>query len=70
MPPGSEADDTPVRRVGVAARRAAFRAPDLPNHTPWQEIYRQTVGQLEGGGVIGLATKYRNVRQHIPRHSH
>jgi dihydroxy-acid dehydratase len=51
-------------------RRAAYQPPDLENHTPWQEIYRSTVGQLDSGGVIELATKYRDVRRHIPRHSH
>ncbi|NKC14665.1 MAG: dihydroxy-acid dehydratase [Gammaproteobacteria bacterium] len=54
----------------LAARRAAYRPPALPNHTPWQEIYRSTVSQLDSGGVIELATKYQDVRQHIPRHSH
>lgn len=51
-------------------RRAAYQPPELPNHTPWQEIYRSTVSQLDSGGVIKLATKYQDIRQHIPRHSH
>lgn len=54
----------------LATRRAAYQPPELPNHTPWQEIYRSTVSQLDSGGVIELATKYHDVRQHIPRHSH
>ena len=54
----------------LAARREAFTPPELPNHTPWQEIYRSTVSQLDSGGVIKLATKYHNIRDHIPRHSH
>ena len=54
----------------LARRRAALPPPELPNHTPWQELYRQTVGQLAGGGVMELATKYHDVRRHIPRHSH
>jgi dihydroxy-acid dehydratase len=29
-----------------AARRAAWRPPDLPNQTPWQEIHRANVGPL------------------------
>ena len=28
------------------------------------------VGQLAEGGVMELATKYQNVREKIPRHSH
>ena len=54
----------------LATRRSAYQPPELPNHTPWQEIYRSTVSQLDSGGVIELATKYHDVRQHIPRHSH
>jgi dihydroxy-acid dehydratase len=54
----------------MAARRAAYEPPEFTNHTPWQEIYRSTVSQLDSGGVIKLATKYQNVRDHIPRHSH
>ena len=32
-----------------------------PNQTPWQEIYRNTVGQQSTGGCIELATRYQNV---------
>jgi len=54
----------------LARRRAEYRPPEFDNHTPWQEIYRATVSQLDSGGVIKLATKYHNVRERIPRHSH
>jgi dihydroxy-acid dehydratase len=54
----------------LARRREALPPPDLPNHTPWQEIYRSTVGQQASGSVIEVAVKYHNVREHIPRHSH
>lgn len=54
----------------LSARRAAYTPPELTHQTPWQEIYRSTVSQLDSGGVIKLATKYRNVREQIPRHSH
>ncbi len=54
----------------LAERRVNLEPVELPNHTPWQEIYRSTVGQLAEGGVMELATKYHNVRRHIPRHSH
>jgi len=51
-------------------RRASYEPPVLDHHTPWQEIYRATVSQLDRGGVIELATQYHDVRRHIPRHSH
>ena len=43
---------------------------EIEHQTPWQEIYRDTVGQLSSGGIIELAAKYRKIRHTIPRHSH
>jgi dihydroxy-acid dehydratase len=45
--------------------------PEPPeSQTPWQEIYRQTVGQLDTGACMELAVKYQRVREAVPRHSH
>ena len=53
------------------ARRQQEPAPPIPESaTPWQEIYRSTVGQLEQGGVLELAVKYRGISQKTPRHNH
>jgi xylonate dehydratase len=53
------------------ARRSQEPLPPIPESaTPWQEMYRATVGQLEHGGVIELAVKYRRVAQKTPRHNH
>jgi hypothetical protein len=41
-----------------------------PSQTPWQEIYRSTVGQLETGACMELALKYQGVAQTLPRHNH
>ena len=54
----------------LRGRRERLAPPDLPNHTPWQEIYRSHVGQLADGGVFDLATKYQDVRRFVPRASH
>ena len=54
----------------LRSRRERLVPPDLPNHTPWQEIYRSHVGQLAEGGVFDLATKYQDVRRFVPRASH
>ena len=51
-------------------RRRALQLPELVHQTPWQEIYRDTVGQLDSGACMELAVKYRNLRQIIPRHAH
>jgi dihydroxy-acid dehydratase len=59
-----------VDEAEILRRRDALELPMLENHTPWQEIYRNTVGQLADGGVMELAVKYKNVRRIIPRHSH
>jgi xylonate dehydratase len=45
--------------------------PPVPeSRTPWQEIYRDSVGQLDGGGVFEAALKYRGVASKTPRHNH
>jgi dihydroxy-acid dehydratase len=44
--------------------------PVPPSQTPWQEIYRSTVGQLETGACMELALKYQGVAQTLPRHNH
>jgi dihydroxyacid dehydratase/phosphogluconate dehydratase len=51
-------------------RRNAIESQQIEHQTPWQEIYRETVGQLSGGGIIELAAKYKKIRNTIPRHSH
>jgi dihydroxy-acid dehydratase len=55
------------------ARRRAEDAPSVPaSQTPWQEIYRQFVGQLSTGGCLEPATLYLKVveTRGDPRHSH
>ncbi|HUG62265.1 MAG TPA: IlvD/Edd family dehydratase [Methylomirabilota bacterium] len=53
-----------------AARREAF-TPNFPaSQTPWQELYRATVGQQAEGSVLELAVKYRNVGDIVPRDNH
>ncbi|MCF6327200.1 MAG: dihydroxy-acid dehydratase family protein [Devosiaceae bacterium] len=54
----------------LAQRRAAYE-PQIPeSETPWQEIYRQTVGPLADGGVIESAVKFRKTSRKLPRHNH
>ncbi len=62
--------DMLVPEEELRARRERLAPPDLPNHTPWQEIYRSHVGQLAEGGVFDLATRYQDVRRFTPRASH
>jgi dihydroxyacid dehydratase/phosphogluconate dehydratase len=53
------------------ARRKAEAPPPIPeNQTPWQEIYRNGVGNLSEGGVLEAAVKYHQTAKSSPRHSH
>ena len=53
------------------ARRAAAGPPPVPeSRTPWEEIYREKVGQLAEGGVLEMAVKYRGTSEETPRHNH
>ncbi|MDX2179798.1 MAG: IlvD/Edd family dehydratase [Bryobacteraceae bacterium] len=54
----------------IEARRAALKIEFPAHQTPWQQIYRETVGQLEAGGVMEFAVKYQNIAREIPRHNH
>ena len=54
----------------LAARWAAWSPPKLDNQTPWQELYRQHVGQLGEGGCLEFATSYRQTARQLPRDSH
>jgi dihydroxyacid dehydratase/phosphogluconate dehydratase len=52
-------------------RRKREGLPAVPeSRTPWQELYRASVGQLDGGGVLEAALKYRRVASITPRHNH
>jgi dihydroxy-acid dehydratase len=56
----------------LAARRRDLKLPEIVNQTPWQEIYRAYVGQLDGGGVLENAVKYQKVAERfgVPRNNH
>ncbi|MDP4301486.1 IlvD/Edd family dehydratase [Leptothrix discophora] len=54
----------------LARRRTAGLPAIPPSQTPWQEIYRATVGQLDSGACMELALKYRAVSDVTPRHNH
>ena len=62
--------DALVEPAEWAARKAAWVPPELHHQTPWQEIYRKTVGQLSDGGCLELATAYHKVGRDIPRDNH
>jgi len=62
--------DVMLDKSELQKRHDKLKTEEIENQTPWQEIYRNTVGQLSSGGIIELAAKYRKIRNTIPRHSH
>jgi dihydroxy-acid dehydratase len=54
----------------IAKRRAALAPEKLHNDSPWQQLFRAHVGQLETGACLDFAVGYRELRKTVPRHSH
>ena len=54
----------------IERRRAALPPAKLKHDSPWQELYRAHVGQLETGACLEFAVHYRDLRKVVPRHSH
>jgi dihydroxyacid dehydratase/phosphogluconate dehydratase len=53
------------------ARRRGEPAPPIPeSNTPWEELYREKVGQLSEGATFDFALKYRRTSEKVPRHNH
>lgn len=51
-------------------RRATIKPHTVPSQTPWQAIYRKTVGQLSEGALIEEAVEFRGISKALPRHNH
>ncbi|HEX7169731.1 MAG TPA: dihydroxy-acid dehydratase, partial [Rubrobacter sp.] len=63
--------DMLVPEEEIERRKREEGIPDFPeSKTPWQEIYRSSVDQLDGGGVLEAALKYRGIASETPRHNH
>ena len=71
--------DLNKRRVDLLITKSEFKKRrknkkkfKATNQTPWQEIFRNTVGQLDEGACINLNDKYFDISRTkgIPRDSH
>ena len=52
-------------------KRKAQGVPEYPDsQTPWQEIYRNGVSQIDQGAVLEDAVKFQNVKKDLPRNNH
>jgi dihydroxy-acid dehydratase len=62
--------DELARRQAELRLAGGYQFP--PSQTPWQEIQRATVGQLQSGAILEGAEKYQRVAQKagVPRHNH
>ena len=56
----------------IEKRRKKVKIQKLENQTPWQEISRKMVGQLETGACLETETLYLDITntKGMPRHSH
>ena len=67
---GKQRCDVLLEQAEIARRRAAGRPAIPASETPWQQIYRDTVGPLADGGVIEAALDFRQTSRKLPRHNH
>ncbi|MGK2286410.1 IlvD/Edd family dehydratase [Pedomonas sp. V897] len=63
-------DEELAERRRELEARGGYAYPE--SQTPWQEIQRMTVGQMETGAVLEPAVKYQRIAQKhgVPRHNH
>lgn len=64
--------DLLVDESEMTRRQLEIKPSFPPSQTPWQELYRQLVGQLSTGGCLEPATLHLRIiaRSGNPRHSH
>ena len=52
-------------------KRKTNSIPKYPiSQTPWQEIYRKNVGQIDKGAVLENAVKFQDAKKNLPRNNH
>ena len=64
--------DLLISETEIAERKKNTKIPVLTNQTPWQEISRKMVGQLETGACLETKSLYLDITntKGMPRHSH
>jgi dihydroxy-acid dehydratase len=62
--------DVLLSKEEIAARQKDLKPIEITNNTPWEEFHRLNAGQLETGACFEFATKYHDLRNVVPRHSH
>jgi dihydroxy-acid dehydratase len=54
----------------IGRRHRELKPAPLRHDSPWQQLYREHVGQLDTGACLEFAVPYRDLRKVVPRHSH
>jgi dihydroxyacid dehydratase/phosphogluconate dehydratase len=54
----------------IERRRREWKPMQFKHDSPWQELYREHVGQLDTGACLEFAVPYSDLRKVVPRHSH
>ena len=69
---GRRTADILIDAAEFEKRKKAWKAPELPHQTPWQELQRMTIGQLQTGACLDFAVKYQRIAQTkgLPRDNH
>ena len=64
--------DILISKSEYSRRKKAWKPPVLDNQTPWQELQRMTIGQLQTGACLDFAIKYQRVAETkgLPRDNH
>ena len=64
--------DILISKTEYARRRKAWRPPELVHQTPWQELQRMTIGQLQTGACLDFAVNYQRIAETkgLPRDNH
>ena len=69
---GRRSADILIDAAELEKRRQAWKPPQLEHQTPWQELQRMTIGQLQTGACLDFAVKYQRIAQTkgLPRDNH
>ena len=69
---GRRTADILIDETEYERRRQAWKPPQLEHQTPWQELQRMTIGQLQTGACLDFAVKYQRIAQTkgLPRDNH
>ncbi len=69
---GRRTADILIDAAELERRRSAWTPPALVSQTPWQELYRRHVTQLQDGGCLDFAISYQRIdaTHGVPRDNH